>query len=441
MKRFESPATQFLLDNLGWMLISLGLALVMWIVATLTVNPVEEQELPVSIPITFLEPDDEAFALYYSATLRREVRVTVRAPRRVLNESINPNDIEIIADLHQHDNGAHVIRLNGRFKEETSGRIIAISPPDITVEVFPRRTITLDVRVDTTGTLLPTYILEEIACQQEDVTLSGPDIAVNRVSWATVQLPLQNTSGRYESSYEVQLYGANGITLSSRDRANIVVSPSAVNCTVAIAAIEEGETVLVAPIITGDLPPEFVRGDFSATPSEVIVIGDPALIAELGGVVNTEPINIENRTTDFSREVALMLPDGLEAIPAVTTVTINIEPRIVTRQIESVAIQPINISPNLTTSSLVPQTVTVTIAGPASLINDLTVEDFRVTVDLQGRGAGAYTDLPLTVALLRDLNLAQITIVPQPQTVNILISAPPSPTPETQTDPNGVFGG
>lgn len=437
MKRFKSPAAQFVLDNLGWMAISLGLALVIWIVATLDINPIEEQELPTSISITFIEPANENYALYYSATLRREVRVTVRAPRRILDESIDPESIEIVANLRRLESGTHVIQLDGRFVDDTQGQIVSISPADITVEVFPRRTITIDVRIDTTGTLLPSYILEETSCLQEQVTISGPNIAVNKVSWATVQLPLQNISGRYNSSYEVQLYSSTDSLLSTRDRANIVVTPAQLDCTVAIAAIEEGQTLLVDPVITGNPPPEFIRGDFSATPSEVVVIGDPDLIAEMGGVVSTQEISIEDRTTDFSREVALVLPDGVEAIPDVTTVTIRIEPRIVTRQIEDVIIQPVNISPNLLASSLVPQTVTVTIEGPAALINDLTIEDLRITVDLQGRGAGTYTELPLSVELLRDIDLDQIAITPQPQTASIVISTPPSPTPNV---PNGIFG-
>ncbi|PJF43497.1 MAG: hypothetical protein CUN55_08810 [Phototrophicales bacterium] len=439
MRRLESPAAQFFLDNLGWMVISLGLALVIWVVATLNVNPIEEQELPSAIPITFLEPTNEDYALYYSATLRREARVSVRAPRRVLNESIDAEDIEVIADLRKLESGTHVVRLEGRFKENTSAQIISISPSNITVEIFPRRTITMEVRIDTTGTLSSNYILEEVSCVPEEVTLSGPDIAINRVGWATVQLPIQNISGRYNSSYEVQLYSNSGASLSTRDSNNITISPPQLDCTVAITTIEEGETLLVDPVIVGNPPPEYIRGDFNAIPSEVLVIGDPERIAELGGVVQTQEINIEGRTSTFSREVQLVLPEGLEAIPAVTTVTINIMPRIVTRQIEEVPIQPINISPNLIASSLVPQTITVTFEGPAAIINDLEKEDLRITVDLQGRGAGTYTELPITVELLREIERNQVTITAQPQTVNIVISAPPSPTPAVTS--NGIFGG
>lgn len=436
MKRFSSPAAQFVLDNIGWMAVSFGLAFVIWIVATLEVNPIEEQELQSSIPITFLEPANEDFALYYSATLRREARVTVRGPRRVLDEAIDPDDIEIIADLRQLEGGTHSIQLEARFTNSTSGRIMSISPADITVEVFPTRTIQLDARINSTGTLLPSYELESTTCDETQVTLFGPDIAINRVSWAAVELPLQNVDGAFSSTYDIQLYGGSGTLLSTRDRSNIVVEPSQLNCTITISAIEQGETLLVNPVITGNTPEEFIRGDFSANPSEVVIIGDPDLIAELGGVVSTEEISVNERTTTFSREVTLVLPEGLEARPSVTTVTINIEPRIITRQIELITVQPINLAPNILASSLVPQTVTVTIAGPAALVNDLSTEDLRVTADVQGRGAGTYTELPLNVEVLRDLNLAKLTITTQPQTVNIVLSTPPTPTPTV----SGIFG-
>ena len=100
------PAIRFVADNVGWIGTSLAIALIIWIVASLDDNPVEQRPFDELVPITFIDKTDNDIVLLTSATLDRnaQVSVTIRAPRNSFEDSdadnrITLDNIEVTADL------------------------------------------------------------------------------------------------------------------------------------------------------------------------------------------------------------------------------------------------------------------------------------------------------------------------------------------------------
>ena len=430
MKVIEAPVIKFILDNLGWIFVSLALATIIWLVASLEENPVEVQDFPATISIEFVENPDDNDMLLTTSTLRRTARVTIRAPRRSLDE-ITSSNIRIYADLNNLDPGTHNVELQAELiNDSPSGRIIDISPSDIAVEIVTISQMEFPVRIDTTGDLLPPYRLDQMTCGQEYVSIAGPQSIVSRIAQADVLINLQTIAlGSNTVSYTVRPLTISDTFLTSREIENLTIEPSILACTTVVAEIEDGANLLVNPVFEGTLPDGYIRGNFTVDPPNVFVTGDADLIETLNNSVDTMAIQLDGQTNDFSREVQLVLPEALTAQPNTVTVSIVVSPRMITQQLADIPIQPINVAPSLIVTSLVPQTVIVTIEGPEPIVNNLSVDDIRITVDLEGRNVGTFSDIPIEIEILQEIDLAALEISLQPENSSVAITSAATPTP------------
>ena len=67
----------------------------------------------------------------------------------------------------------------------------------------------------------------------------------------------------------------------------------------------------------------------------------------------------------------------------------------------------------------------VIISGPLPLLNTLTHQDVRITVDVTGLGEGAHQLTPTVQILISNLQVESIL----PETVEVILSINPTPTP------------
>src|SRR5215213_7382442 len=99
LELFLPELFEFIRKNSEWLILSLILSLIIWIVATLDQNPVEQRELTESIPVEYMENSDVIRSSNFVIN-NREVKVTLRAPRSTW-EIINSEDIRVFADLRE----------------------------------------------------------------------------------------------------------------------------------------------------------------------------------------------------------------------------------------------------------------------------------------------------------------------------------------------------
>ncbi len=437
----EAPWIIFISDNLGWMIVSLVLAVIIWIVATLDQNPIQQREFAESITVTFISPANGDVVLSPEDNIRRTARVTIRAPRSSWDE-LRRTDIRVFADLRNRGEGDHTIRLTGEIIDDgPPGRVISISPSEFGITMVPVEQREFPIEVQSFSELSPEFLAAPPICDHDTVTVSGPGSLVLRVSRAFVNITLRNADNtNYEA--DVILLDEDNDEFSIRNLESLTLEPSVITCNVDISRIENGVWLLVQPDVVGTPPTGYATGGADWDPERVFVVGDPEVIASLEDFVLTEPIDVTGQTSEFSRTVGVRLPEGVRVIPESTriTVTINIEPNIITRQFAEVPVQILNPDPAYS-ASVVPPAVSVSVTGPEPLIADLTVEDLRVTVDLRGLGEGTHTELDANVELLRESVREVATATVQQDNLSVIISTPPTPTPTPSPAPRAdVFG-
>lgn len=171
-------------ENVAWFLGSLALAFIVWMVATVQLNPVEERRLRDPIPIR-VSPD-EGLVITNEDEFSDTASVLLRAQQSVW-ELLAGDDVIVWADLRGLPPGEHTVPLQAVVARTAS--IVDISPAQITVELEQIASKLVEVRPVIIGNPPFGYALVgEPVVNVSQVTVTGPASKVEAV--AAVQVPI-----------------------------------------------------------------------------------------------------------------------------------------------------------------------------------------------------------------------------------------------------------
>jgi hypothetical protein len=170
----------------------------------------------------------------------------------------------------------------------------------------------------------------------------------------------------------------------------------------------------------------------SVDPSIVTLFGDPDVLKEITGFVDTLPLDISGATQDIVERMPLDLP---EQVSPVDIQGVKVTVLVAAQQGNATLLrEPIirGLSTDLT-ALVSPREVAVTLTGPLPRIRSLTEEDVFVYVDLVEKDVGQHR-IQLTALVPEGLEL--VAILPESADVEVRRSLPtpaptftPSPTP------------
>jgi YbbR domain-containing protein len=130
--------------------------------------------------------------------------------------------------------------------------------------------------------------------------------------------------------------------------------------------------------------------DIAIEPPVVTLIGDPEVVGEIKGFVETLPLDISGATGDVVENLPLDLPEQVSPLGVQgVKVTVYIEAQQGTLTILR---QPVirGLGTNLV-ASVSPREVAVTVTGPRPRLRAITDEDVYVYVDLIDKGIGQHS--------------------------------------------------
>jgi YbbR domain-containing protein len=185
-------------------------------------------------------------------------------------------------------------------------------------------------------------------------------------------------------------------------------------------------------VINFDSVPEgYVARLVDYSPKIVTISGSPDLLARLPDTVDTDSIDLTNRTEAFTAEVRLTLPvEGLVVLNNTTiSVQISIDARMGAREFDNVPVTFSGLGAGLSARAI-PSRVSVLVNGPQPLLEQLTTENIAVTVDARSLRAGAYDVEPVATLNVGSVSAQDIRVLPI--TIGVIVSEEPhtpSPTP------------
>lgn len=422
-----------LLNNIFWFVASLVIAMIIWFIAKIEADPIGQRLFtrPINIVV-----DDEMIITDRSSD---NARVFVNAQQSTLT-ILQQDDITVTADLQGQPAGRYTIPLDVDISRLASADT---QPAQITVEIEQRvsQQVGIEINIDAPPV---NYAAGTVEREFFQAVVSGATANVSQVSRIVGDLDLSNQQSAAVVERTLTLYAED----ATGNRVNdVTIEPASIIVTVPVAQRENTRTFAVRPNIQFATLPEnyvFRNNGFSYEPNTVIINASSAQALDaLGDTIDTVPISLEDRTSDFSVEVPLDLPEDEDLIilSESTTVMVNISisEETSTLLLESIPIQTIGFSENDGFSMTVnPLNVSVLLTGAVSVIDTITPEDIQVVIDLNNLEAGTHLVTPQIEIRQGQVNLEADNVRLIPEQISVTISEPQAEVttlPETTAEP------
>jgi YbbR domain-containing protein len=412
--------------DIGRAVFAVALAILLYFVALSETNPAAQSDLGTPVPV---QPVNVLSGLVLT-TPPPPVRLRVTAPQNVFSR-LRTDSFTAQVDLsgaHAGDNAALPITVNSTDPEV---RAVQAEPPTVNLHLEEVREQVLPVRVNSTGQVPPGYQVGTPSVDPSRITVSGPASYVSRATEAVVDVSVDRLTVSINGVYTPRNVDERGNDLKDL---NLRANPPAVNVQVPITQQTQYKEVGVRPVIQGQPAPGYVLQPFEVNPPAVTLVGDPTGL-EAASFTETAPIDISGISATIVRSVALQPPPRTLLLQDGQTVTVTI--RVTTLNVnQTVRVPPsvVNLSGSVQLARPL-DLVSVTISGPAPALQTLSLNpnDFKLALDVSGKGPGRYDVDVRVVQVPQGLTLQDFS----PKKIQVeLVAAPPTPTPTPLPTPS-----
>jgi YbbR domain-containing protein len=407
--------------NLRTFLWAFALALAVWVAAVTSGDPDEVRSLPSAV---HLDVVGQATDMVVSTDFPQQVNIRLRAPSSVWDRILaDPSSVKAVLDISGLSQGDHIVDIQVQVSERPV-RIVSVSPAQITLTLEPLQTRSLPVDLNLAGQVAVGYQVGEAVMEPAEVVIAGAKSAVDRAASARITASLDGLRESIDENLPVQILDTDGELVT-----RLSISPQNVRVTMNIGQQGGYRDLAVKVVVRGQVASGYRLSNISVVPPVITVYStDPAIVNALPGVVETRPLDIQNASDDVTKRLELNLPIDVSVVGEQTVlIQAGISPIQSSLTISDEAVQIMGL-PSGMNAQILPGTVDVIISGPLPLLDTLTRQDIRVTVDVTGLSAGTHQLKPKVSILIADVEVESIL----PETVEVTLSAAgatPAPTP------------
>ncbi len=394
------------ISNIPTLIFAVVLSLVIWAAAIREADPVESRILEISVEVvgkpadTILigRPPDSVF-------------ITVEGTISALDQ-FSPGDFSAFIDLSDAPYGESEISINvsgGSDQIEIQNQF----PESATLRLDQIVTQEIPVSLQVRGEVARGHRLGDVVVEPDSVQVTGSAERVNQLSESRVTVFINDSREDIIEQRQPTFFDVDGNVASV---VGLTVVPEEVEIVLPVVEIA-GFAEKPITVRWDGLPASGFRlMDVTVEPSSVEVTGLPALLEGLR--VQTDSIDITGLDETQTLSTGLSLPTGISMIDVQPVfVTVVIEPifssDIVQRPVEIRALE------DNYEAVLDPEEVRVFLFGPLPILDTMTEEDVRVTVDLSGLLTGTHVLEPFVSLAVEGIEVRST----QPPVVSVIISS------------------
>ena len=404
--------------NLRTFLLALALGVSVWVSAVSAADPDEVRAFPHPIPLEVFGQDP---SLVLISEIPSTVEVTLRAPHSVWNVlTAREGSVRATLDLSGLSAGTHVRPVQVMVSERPY-QIVLVNPANISLDLESLASQTFPLVLSLSGQPAAGYQAGDATMAVTEVTISGPESLVRQVTRARVLTNLDGIRESIDESLPILVVDAKNEPLKG-----LTINPESVRVNIPISQQGGFRDVAVKVIVQGQQAAGYRIENISVFPPVITVFADdPELVNALPGVVETQPLDLKDRSEDISTRLTLNLPDNITVVGTRTVqVQVSISPIQTSVTLPNLPINVNGLSEGLS-AQVFPQTVDVILSGPVPVLEALTAEDITVSVDATGLNVGVYQLEPKVNALVENISIQSIL----PGKVEVVIAVPSTPTP------------
>ena len=206
----------------------------------------------------------------------------------------------------------------------------------------------------------------------------------------------------------------------------ISLTPDELQLTIPVSQQGGYRDIAVKEGVTGQVANLYSLTNISAFPPLITVYStDTQLVNDLPGVIETEALDINGANEDISARLNLILPENISVVGDQSVlVKVSIEAILGSLTISDKTLEIINLNPALFAQPS-PSSIDIIISGPLPILDEFSVDDLRVVVDVEELEAGEYQLVPTVEILNTAIKVESIL----PESIEITISKTPFSTP------------
>lgn len=287
-----------LLNNLGLKLVSVFLAVVIWFAVVMINNPKDSVTFSgITVNLVNTELLDGENKLYEVQNNTDKVRVTVEAPRNVINQ-LRASDIIAEADVSRLTE-VNTIAINCSLMNNAVEISSITSNPDVvSLKVEDRASKWVNVKRNTVGEVAEGYMVYGSVSDQTRMEISGPESVINQVDHAGLEMDVTGATDNVSGNVEIRFYDSEGELVDDTD---IVKNGDNMHMEVTVFAVKE----VPVEVLTTGTPAEgyLATGIVECEPSTVLLAGTTAALADINKVSVT--LDITGESEDEERAINL----------------------------------------------------------------------------------------------------------------------------------------
>ena len=405
-----------LTDNLSLKIMSVAIAIVVWLIVVNIDNPVGTNYYTITdvelINKEYVESSDTIGKMCMPEENQDSVKVAITASKKV-RDRIRLSDITAVADLQQAvslDTDPVMVPITVTCS--AAGVLpsdIKVTPQNLTVNLDEKETQEFVVNVSK-GDTKPgkDYEVGSLTASPEKIRITGPKTLVNKIDKVNATIALDGNTEDYTQEVNLTIYDKNQETLSESEMNSLRIENNAkVVVTAKLWKIRTG--VKIAAGYIGTPASGYQVGSVKTVPDTISVAGNTEGLESLSEndnmiTIPADRIDISGESKDVERKISLknLLPDNVKLTSDSSEdvwVTVSILPvgsqefNLPTKNIE-VKNKPDNLQVTFETAQ-----IALRIKSESEDLADLNIdEDVKAEIDLKDKETGNYK-VPVKLSL------------------------------------------
>jgi YbbR domain-containing protein len=394
------------LKNIDIKLISLFLAIILWLYIAGGENPTVENFIDVSLTQTNL---GEGLVIKEFPT---NVSVGIKGPKNIIN-NLSSNQINGIVNFSEiSKEGLYKLKVEVAPPKKT--QITRIIPSEIKIEIEKVLTKEVEVEYSLIGVPEKGYSLtDEPQFNPSRVKIIGAQSVLENIKQLICTIDISGLKENLSRKIKVKAVDVNGNEIKG-----VKIEPDIVEVLISLNRGYPEKQLSVKPKIIGKPAPGYYISEILSSPDEINIFGNYSKISNIE-FLETIPIDVNGITKTLSVKVPPALEEGLNIVGdevELIEVTIQVKEAIIQKILKNIAVVPQNLSP-FVSCEIEPEVVDITVEGKNILVDKLEAEDIKAFVKFTDnfkveQKVKVQVDLPEGISLIKA----------EPEEVTVLIN-------------------
>ena len=385
-----------LANNTALAVLSLLIAVIVWFMISISLNPSEPktlEKIPLSLDTAGTSVEENGLSAYDCDV--QEVNIKIRGSKTQIR-NLNKDTLVAYVDFNNVETpGQRALPIKVKSTSGIDFELESVTPSSATVSIdkFSSREIAVTPKL-TNVTFAEGKVPDDYICEPSTITVQGPSKLLDKIETCYVYSDTEfhdKDSSFNVHADTVQLYSADGVEL---DQSQIICSPLSFEITVPVLTQKT-----VKPIVQIiNAPDNFDKNTLKLKMSpDTLVIASNNANAEISDTYEVQKISLSDFDLGYSKEFDIserLSEAGMINLSGADSVTVSLDDTGLTRKEITLGSDNIHIS-NVPSDNydynVLTQKLTITVVGPAEVIDVMTPADFVADASLLNMDSSIQT--------------------------------------------------